>query len=431
MAVTLTSAEAALKSVYLGVVANQLNINANPLLGKIKQSNANIWGKDIVKLAPYGINGGIGAGTEDGALPTAAGNRYVQFKTTLKNLYGKIEISDKAIRASENNAGAFVNLLNDEMEGLIKASSFNLSRMIYGDGTGLLATTTESFASGSYLTVADTRNLIEGMVVDIFTSDVKNTNVSGYRITFVDRADKKVYFDFPSSLTLSPALVSGSKLYVQGSKDNEITGLEAIFGLGDLYGLSRTTYPWLNPHHSSSAVEISDIVLQDAIDALEDKAGSEVDFISCARDVRKAYQTYLANYKRNIDVMELAGGFKAITFNGIPVVADRFIENGTAYLLNTKDFILHQLCDWQWLEGEDGRVIKQVAGYPTYNATLVKYADLICDRPIAQAKISNISSSIASPYASIVTAIGGVDSAVDTVATNTATIATNTTPSEA
>jgi len=317
------------------------------------------------------------------------------------------------------------------MEGLIKASSFNLSRMIYGDGTGLLATTTESFASGSYLTVADTRNLIEGMVVDIFTSDVKNTNVSGYRITFVDRADKKVYFDFPSSLTLSPALVSGSKLYVQGSKDNEITGLEAIFGSGDLYGLSRTTYPWLNPHHSSSAVEISDIVLQDAIDALEDKAGSEVDFISCARDVRKAYQTYLANYKRNIDVMELAGGFKAITFNGIPVVADRFIENGTAYLLNTKDFILHQLCDWQWLEGEDGRVIKQVAGYPTYNATLVKYADLICDRPIAQAKISNISSSIASPYASIVTAIGGVDSAVDTVATNTATIATNTTPSEA
>ena len=36
--VTLQSAENALKTVYLGVVSNQLNTNANPLLGKIKQT---------------------------------------------------------------------------------------------------------------------------------------------------------------------------------------------------------------------------------------------------------------------------------------------------------------------------------------------------------------------------------------------------------
>ena len=70
-----------------------------------------VWGKEVRKLAPYGINGGIGAGAETDALPKAAGNNYVQFVSELKNLYGKIELSDKAIRASENNAGAFVNLL--------------------------------------------------------------------------------------------------------------------------------------------------------------------------------------------------------------------------------------------------------------------------------------------------------------------------------
>ena len=136
--VTLSTAENALKTVYLGVVSDQLNINSNPLLAKIKQSTADVWGKEIRKLAPFGINGGIGAGTEDGSLPTANGNNYVQFVSTLKNLYGTIEISDKAIRSSENNAGAFVNLLNAEMEGLIKASNFNLSRMLYGDGSGVL-----------------------------------------------------------------------------------------------------------------------------------------------------------------------------------------------------------------------------------------------------------------------------------------------------
>ena len=29
------------------------------------------------------------------------------------------------------------------------------------------------------------------------------------------------------------------------------------------------------------------------------------------------------------------------------------------YLLNTNDFCLHQLCDWQWLEGDDGKVLQQ------------------------------------------------------------------------
>lgn len=44
-----------------------------------------------------------------------------------------------------------------------------------------------------------------------------------------------------------------------------------------------------------------------------------------------------------------------------------------------------------WLEGDDGRIIKQVPNKPVYTATLVKYADLICDRPIGQAMISGIS----------------------------------------
>ena len=88
--------------------------------------------------------------------------------------------------------------------------------------------------------------------------------------------------------------------------------------------------------------------------------------------------------------MEIEGGFKAISFNGIPVVADRFCPAGTMYLLNTEDFKLCQLCDWQWLEGDDGKILRQIPGKPVYTATLVKYAELICERPGAQAKIIDI-----------------------------------------
>ena len=111
--ISLTTAESALKDAYLNAVCNQLNTNANPLLAKIKQSSADVYGKNIIKMAPVGLNGGVGAGTETGVLPTAKSNRYAQFKTTLKNLYGQIAITDKAIRASQSSAGAFVDLLNE------------------------------------------------------------------------------------------------------------------------------------------------------------------------------------------------------------------------------------------------------------------------------------------------------------------------------
>lgn len=390
--VTLTTAENALKTVYLGVVANQLNINANPLLGKIKQSSTDVWGKEIRKLAPYGINGGIGAGTEDGKLPTAAGNSYVQFVSDLKNLYGTIEISDKAIRASQNNAGAFVNLLNAEMEGLIKASAFNFSRMLYGNGSGILCGIDDANPETHEVYVDSVKNLMEGMVVQIFNGETL-ANEETARIVYIDRANKIIKFDHDFYMSLRPSL---DKIVLQNSLNNEITGLGKIFDTTSttLYGVDKTVHNWLNPYVKTSVGSISDSVMQEAIDTLDEVTGSTVDFITCSSKVKRFYQEYLASFRRNIDVMELAGGYKAMSYNGIPVVSDRFIEDDTMYLLNTKDFTLHQLCDWQWLEGEDGRVIRQTTGYPVYTATLVKYADLICDRPAGQAKLSGITQSV-------------------------------------
>ena len=388
--VTLTNADNALKKIYLDVVANQLNDKVNPLLTKIEQTSRDVYGKEIIKIAPFGINGGIGAGTEDGALPTSAENKYVKFVTELKNLYGKIEITDKAVRASEHSVGAFVNLLNAEMEGLIKASQFNFGRMLYGDGSGKLGTI--KTVSSQTMTLDSVKNVIEGMVVDFYTSaNVKLTAMDGARITSVDRTNKKITV----SKTLAETVVANCYITVQGSKDNELTGLGKIFASsGSIYGVDRSTNSWLVPYISSTETLISESVLQTAIDSLDENVGSTVDYIACSYDVKRLYQNYLATNKRNIDIMDLNGGYKAMSYNGIPVVADRFIDDGTMYMLNTKDFALHQLCDWQWLEGEDGKVLRQNAGYPTYSATLVKYADLICSKPAGQAKISNIVSAL-------------------------------------
>ena len=380
--VTTTSADGVLKSYYLDAVAEQLNKTANPLLAAIEQTSSDVWGKDVRKAAVYGVHGGVGAGTEDGALPATSGGGYAQLTATLKNLYGRIEISDKAVRASRGDEGAFVDLLNTEMEQLIKSSSFNFGRMLFGDGSGKLGTV--SSVSGTTYTMDSVRNFAVGMIVDIIGSGGESV-ATARTATGVDYAN--------GTITLSGASATNAGscgVYVQNSRDQEITGLGAIFSSSEtLYGLTRADHPWLNPVKVEVDGAITENAVQKAIDLVEESAGSKVNFIVCSWGVRRALFKVLSAY-RQIDTVELAGGAKAITFNGIPVVADRFCPSGTMYLLNTDDFRLHQLCDWQWLEGENGRILAQVPGKPVYTATLVKYAELLCSRPCGQAVLTGI-----------------------------------------
>ena len=386
--ISLQSAENALKEAYLSVACNQLNTQANPLLAKIKQSSTDVYGKNIIKPCQVGLNGGVGAGTETGRLPTASGNNYKQFKTTLKNLYGTFEISDKAIRASSANPGAFVNLLNAEIDGLLTASKFNLGRMLYGDGTGVIATVTATNTNNT-ISCSDVKNMAVGMNVEIYAAATDQTTGNAGRITDIDRENKTITIG--GTTIAASAIKEGMRICVAGSLNNEITGLGAIFkSTGSLYGLDRATHKWLVPYMKTSVGDISETVIQKAIDYLDENAGSKVNFIVCSSGVKRAFQKHLATYKRNVDVMNLEGGYKAISYNGIPIVSDRFCPAGTMYLLNTDDFTLHQLCDWKWLEGDDGKVLKQDMRKPTYTATLVKYADIICAKPCGQAMLSGI-----------------------------------------
>ena len=385
--ITVETADNALKSFYLDAVTEALDLKANPLLAQIQRSTADVVGKDVRKLVKYGVNGGISAGSETGGLPTASASGRVQFVSTLKNLYGTIEISDKALRASANNEGAFVNLLNDEMQSLVKSASFNFGRMLYGDGTGALCIV-DNVLSPTTFRASNTKGIFEGMLIDFAnTTNQLIPDACGYKVLAVNREDRSVVVQGPD---LEDAIPVGGNVYLHGSKDYEITGLKAIFGNGALYGVDRSVSPMMKPYKKEDVGEISETAMQTAIDAIEESSGSKVNFIVCSWGVKRALAEYYRKFTVALPTIEFAGGFKAMSFNGIPVVADRFCPKGTMYLLNTDDFKIHQLCDWKWLEGEDGKILKQVPGKPVYTATLVKYAELMCERPNGQGMLSGI-----------------------------------------
>ena len=382
--ITLSNANNALKTYYLGVLSNQLNVGINPFLAKIEHTSTDVYGKEIKKLAPYGLNGGVSSGAETDSLPVVGGNQYAEFVMDLKNLYGQIEISDKAIRASQNSVGAFVNLLNAEMEGLLHASKYNFGRMLFGDGSGMLSRVSED-TDDVCITVDNIKNFIEGMIVDFYEeTGTYHSELKGARILAVDRIGKTITIDKNVTNTIGERC----RIYVQGSKNKELTGLEAIFEGDEIYGLDKSEYSFLQPYVALENDGVTASAIQRAIDAIEINTGNTIDIIMCSHDVRNGYVSNMAENRVNVDYMTVDGGFSAISYAGIPMIADRFVADGTMYLLNTPDFKLHQLCDWRWLEGEGGTVLHQVPGKPAYTATLVKYADLLCERPAGQAKIT-------------------------------------------
>lgn len=292
--IKLTAANRALRDVYLGLISNLLNFHTDVLLGKIKQTSNDVYGKEIIKN--IWVNG-----------------KMLTLKEELENMYASIEISDKAIRCSQNSAGAFVNLLNDEIENMIKEAQQKLKSSFY-------------------------------------TEDKKP-----------DYLAKEVKYE-----------------------PMKVTGLKKIFDTKSktLYGLDRKENPEMNPV-IKNIEKFDPIKIQEIIDNNND----EVNVIICSYKVKRDYMEYMSEHRQNINVIECDGGFKCLEFNNSLLMVPAKIPDNEIYLLNTEDFKLHQLCDWKWLGDENENVLRQVAAKPVYKATLVKYANYICEKPYKQIKI--------------------------------------------
>ena len=388
--VTTQTADQALKSFYLDAVTDALDKTVNPFLAQLKKSTTDVWGKDVRKMVRYGVNGGIIAADETGEFPAGVDQGKVQFVSTLKNLYGTIEISDKAIRASAHSEGAFVNLHNDEMDNMVKSASLNFGRMLFGDGSGILAKVTAVGTSNNVLTLDSVKNLTEGMRVYVFSSDKSQLENDFRKVLSVDRQAKTVLLS--GTAILESNLPVGSYLSAQKTLGCELTGLGAIFAKDktELYGVNRANHEFLMPYRQDEVGEIDELTIQTAMDTIEEKSGGKINFIVCSWGVKRALAEYYRKYNTVLATKEIEGGYRALTFNGVPVVADRFCPEGTMYLLNTDDFGIYQLCDWQWLEGDNGNVLQQLPSKPVYSATLVKYAELMCDKPCGQGVLTGI-----------------------------------------
>lgn len=383
--ITIENADKALKEYYLQAITAQLNDNVSPFFSAIEKTAENVYGKDVSVAVVRNGEDSVCACAEDAALPAPHKNRYIKITAPLKNIYGAIEVSDKAMRASRDNSGAFVNLVNAEMEGLVSGARFNFQRMLYGDGTGRICTVSSVVGSSDdkKFNVDDASGLSKGAVVDVILAD----GTKFEKLTVTDVSENVITFNSAVTGTVENATVARA-----GAYGNELTGLGAIFGSGKLYGYDREEEPYFAPY-SVKLTQPSDLKsesLTDIIDHMEEKFNSRINMILCSYATRKKIAALVADNKMIVNSIDAHTGVGVVTVNNIPVYADRFCPEGVVYFINTDDFVLSQLCDWEWLEDEDGKILKQVPQRAAYSATLVKYAELICKKPCAQAVLKNV-----------------------------------------
>jgi len=377
--ITISNADAALKDYYLDAVNAQLSGEVSPFFNAIEKTSENVFGKDVKLSIAKGGMEGIVAGAEDAALPSPRSNRYYGVTLPLKNIYGTIEISDKALRASSDTSGAFVNLLNAEMEGLVSGAKANFARMLYGDGNGLLCTVV-SKSSAHVLKVNSAKSYFVGLSVTIGLTSPVTT-----KVTAVDVSAKTITVEADFTST---TFTGDEEICLSGATGNEIIGLAGIFDGTTLYGYSKSGNEYFSPlvkNIALSALTESDIV--DVIDRLEESSDGKVNMILCSHGVRKKIASLMTASRRIVNTADITAGYSSIIINDVPVYADKFCPDDRIYFINTADFSLNQLCDWAWLEDEGGRILKQVSGKAAYSATLVKYAELVCKRPCGQGAI--------------------------------------------
>jgi hypothetical protein len=397
---------AALKKLYLPRLQSTVN-TSTVLLSRLERvlKEKSVSGQSAIvpiNLRPSEAIASLGDGE---ALPTPQNQTLVESSIAYNYLYGTIRITHPTIAASRNEAGAWTKVISAEMEGLERDLRNDVNRQLFGWGNGVLGTTNGT--GGSVNLVLDTGHQVKvNMLVESFTL----TSGGSTGIT-----DQSVGAVSGTAVTLdgSESWTDGEYVYRKGSRGNEMMGLMGITddatatsGIGTfvttLQGIVRGTYPeWNSNVFENSTADVgrnvTDTLLDDSILEIEESGeGNLTCGITSRTQFRKIAQLMTPD-RRYSDAMELNGGFKSISWGGIPIFWDASCPvdtngNDMLFWVDENELAIYQLADWNW-DDEDGNVLHRNEGYATYDGTLYYYANLGTTAPDNMGVIRDLSKS--------------------------------------
>jgi len=427
-----------LKEYYQGPVVEQLNKEVL-MLSRLESKSEDLVGKRAYVPLSATRTGGIGARSENATLPEAGNLSYEKAVFDLKYLYGKVSVTGPSMAKTKSEAGAFLQVLKAELDGLRLDLRKDLARQVYGDGSGTIAGVASIAAAsgGAQVITLDTSStagnvagdgkeaitkgqLYVGMSVNVKTSaGADATNGALLTISAVDASTPSITVTNLAAGALPTSSVSayvitrgGVQQYAAAeglsstnpgtfALSDEVDGLQRVVSASSaLGGITPTgSYAWwaaqeVTPEASANASGTRALTFDDiqkALNKVRTAGGSPtaiVTSLGVQREIYNLFQTQ-AIYQEAVQTPNYQAGFQTLMYAGLPIVADLDAPYGKMYILDESSLKVYSDQDFHFLDS-DGQTMRQSGDKDAFEAVMVRYMNMGATRRNNQVVINNI-----------------------------------------
>ncbi|MBC8327377.1 MAG: phage major capsid protein [Planctomycetes bacterium] len=385
-----------LKDFYLGPVQDTLN-NKTVLLNRLSGDSEYVSGRNIIIPMRIGRNEGRGAAGKGGKLPNPGQQEYDNLSFPVTYYYMRMMFPGPDMKEARNDRGAFMRLMDSEINNCILDGKHEFNRIIHGNGSGALCkVTTDSVTSqvvedpggfdnpslgtlfirpGMILAACDS----SGVFTDNVTATVTTVTPSTQTIVFdqdpvTTAGDYFVTYNGDAGTTTPSAADTGW--------DNEMMGIAGIIDDADplsrsLQGVAVSGNDWWKAKvmdNGGTTRPLTLDLLQQSEDELDIYADASPTILHSAHNQRRKYLDLLEANKRYVNSLVLDGGFKALEYNEVPWTVDKDCVDGRIYFLDEDVIGRFEMSDFFFLD-KDGSILSRDSDRDIYQATIAYYGE--------------------------------------------------------
>lgn len=393
MGATMTTVDAITKEIYGPRIVDQME-NEVTLTKRIEKTSrgtsSEVGGKYVTFPLKVRRNHGIGYRAELQQLQAAGQQGWVNVRVPLRYGYGRVHMSGQTMKLAEQNYQAFASAMTEEMNGLKNDIAKDTNRILWGDGTGKIATFAVT-AAANILNVASGMDLLEiGMVIDIALANNTLSATTARTITALANNGNG-----SGTITISgaaAATAAGDYAVRTGNLNLEPQGLSSlVVANSTLFNLATSAEPLWGSVVDNTGGALSESAMIAMCDRLRQNGGRP-SVIFTDLPTRRAYFNLLTTQRRFTGTKTFEGGFSGLAFSyddDIPVMTDVDATQATMYFLREDDFKIYRESAWKW-EDTDGNIWKWVTNFDAFEALMKQYWEFAIERRNTQGKMTGI-----------------------------------------
>jgi hypothetical protein len=375
-------------SVALSQLAQRPDAKFTPVNGvsvgpapKSRNTREDFSGSQVRVPIIRNVKQGTGAPGESGTLNVARNVRTTKVTINLATVTHAVQISRRLKAVSGNSVTSWGQAMKLEMQLAEEAMPRVMNEYLNGDGTGLLATISDSTASATHtVTGALAYQLYAGRVVDCLKISDGTVRSAGNEISsYSETTASTGTVVFGTSWDSSTDGASADGIYVEGSygTTNVPQGIQqaASFGTATFEGLAKTNADWKGVDGRNGDTTPADLSIAIMDGAIRRRGRNGLDgggfWIGSVGAIQKFGQTLLTQARWDGSKQQLQTGWKGIEYEGDILIGEYDHPASQITWIPQDDITFYATQagpDW---DDEDGSVFKRFSRALPVEAWLV------------------------------------------------------------